>query len=70
MSFKRKLRIAKSEEEGEKNDSLADEDDFKYWRSESEKFENSTWKLDKKIGKLSLRRNKILNYISQIDKEC
>lgn len=50
------------------NDDVIDEDRF--WTSESEQIENASWKLDRKLGRYSLKRNKIQNYIAQIDKDC
>ena len=56
------------ESHGQDNDDVINEDRF--WTSESEQIENASWKLDRKLGRFSLKRNKIQNYIAQIDKDC
>lgn len=69
-NLRRDLRLAKSseDEEGYRNDHDEVRDEF--WRSESEKIESASWKLDKKLGRFSLKRNRIQSYIAQIDKDC
>ena len=72
QNLRRSLRIAKESEyeEGYGNDSDDVINEDRYWTSESEKLESSSWKLDRKLGRFSLKRNKIQNYIAQIDKDC
>ena len=67
------LRHAQQTEEDERGyDSDEDEDidDHQYWTAESERIENAKHRLDRRLGKLSTKRNKQQNYIAQIDKDC
>ena len=71
-NLERSLRRAKESEYeenfGNDSDDVIKEDRF--WTSESEKLKSASWKLDRKLGRFSLKRNKIQNYIAQIDKDC
>ena len=71
-NLRRSLRLAKESEYEENfgNDSDEVSNVDRFWTSESEKIESASWKLDRKLGRFSLKRNKIQNYIAQIDKEC
>ena len=69
-NLKRSLRIAKETEYEDNFGNDSDDVNDRFWTSESEKIESASWKLDRKLGRFSLKRNKIQNYIAQIDKDC
>ena len=67
----RRAKRTEEEESGHENvDEEQDIDDDRYWTAESERIENAKNKLNRRLGKLSTKRNRQQNYIAQIDKDC